>query len=183
MVRPILISLGLVVSAFAFAACGSSSGESAIGQGAGPSLSMPEYIEQGDAICAEENEKIRPRQETIQRLLGGADTQDELHVAAEEFRELAREVQAGLSRFRALDPPAAQRQSTEEMLTIKGAEAVLAESLADAVDSGNQAKFDSLTQQLALDQEKYRALMQELGFKRCGRSRPDAGASASGAAT
>ena len=171
MARPVVaIALGLVVGAFGLAACGSSSGDSAIGKGS-PSLSMPEYIERADAICAEQNEKIRRRQATINRLLAAPDTDRDRLALPGEFREIAKEVRAGNSRFRALAPPAGQRRPIETMLVIKKAEADLAESIADAVASEDQAEFQSLVRQLDLDQEKYRALMQGLGFKTCGHSR------------
>jgi hypothetical protein len=133
---------------------------------------MSEYLERADALCDEGNETIRPRLATINRLLDAPDTDRARLALPREFRQIAKETRAGISQFRALSPPVGLRRSIETMLVLKEEEADLAESMADAAASDDPPKFQSLADQLELDQEKYRALMQGMGFKRCGRNRP-----------
>lgn len=169
----LLAALGILVG------CGSSSAgttvtetvaatEPAPSTDSSSGISLAEFTAQADAICAEENAKVKPHSEAISEQGEEADTQQELNALAEEFRALAKEVQVGLSRLRALEPPAERAEAIEVMLTTAGAQVVLAESVADALTTGDRSKIESLGEQIKLNQAKYRGLAQGLGFHRCG---------------
>jgi uncharacterized protein HemX len=173
-----LASLGLLVG------CGGSSGESTEtvstttettptgtpGPNASTGLTMPEFIAAADAICADENEKLKPTAEALEAAGESAESQDELDAVLDEARVYLKEFEAGMSRLRALPPPRGKVGVINTMLTASSASQLAVEALFEALDEGNRVKLATEKEQIKLLQAKYRGLAQGLGFHECGAS-------------
>jgi hypothetical protein len=133
-------------------------------------LTMPEFIAAADAICKEENARIKPRSEELSALGDGPESQESLDAMADGFRSLGTAVEEGVAKLHALPPPPGKVQAIESMLNIASSQAVLVNSVADAVSTGDSIKIESLGEQISLNQAKYRGLTQSLGFRQCGSS-------------
>jgi hypothetical protein len=138
------------------------------GPNASTGLTMPEFIAAADAICEEENARIKPRSEAIRAEGGGTESQGGLDAIADDFRSLGTEIEEGIARLRGLAPPRGKVKGIESMLDIAGSQAVLSDSVADAIAASDSAKIESLNEQIELNQAKYRGLAQGLGFHQCG---------------
>jgi hypothetical protein len=131
-------------------------------------LTMPEFIAKADAICAEENARIKPRSQAISTEGDEAESQEDLDAMADDIRSLANEIEGGLARLRMLAPPPGKADAIESMLNLAGSQAVIAGSLADAVSAEDNSQIESLGQQINLNRAKYRGLAEGLGFHKCG---------------
>jgi hypothetical protein len=134
---------------------------------------MAEYIEEADAICAEENEKHKPRKDEIaayQNAVGnmGNSPANEYGHLADLYRPVAQEIRVGIKRLGALNPPKPEAQRVDALWRILSVQATTIEAFVVALDEKEPAKFNALAQKLRLNHEHYRDLAQGLGFKQCG---------------
>jgi hypothetical protein len=168
-------ALGLVaVLAICVAGCGGSSDgtEETISGSPGPNastgLTMPEFIAAADAICAEENQKLKPKFEALEAAGQSAKSQGELDDLLDQARAYSEEVEAGTSRLRTLPPPRGKVDAIDAMLTASSASQLAVVGLFEALAEDDRSKMAREKKEVELLQEKYRGLAQGLGFHECG---------------
>lgn len=162
-----LVALG-ALACVALVGCAGGSSSPSGSTGNGEALSMPEYIKQADAICEQENARLKPAAVRIATLAEGASSQAGLQKLATALRNLASKIQVGLTKIQALEPPAAQRAEIQTMLSTVENQVAIAETEAAAVLIADQAKIEKLNELGAVNKQKYGELAQHLGFKHCG---------------
>jgi hypothetical protein len=168
------LSLVAVVLAVCVAGCGGSSEgtdetvSGTPGPNASTGLTMPEFIAAADAICAEENEKLRPKIEVLEGMGGGAKSQGDLDDLRDEARDYLDEFEEGMSRIRALPPPRGYVGAIDMMLTTAGASQSGIVALFEALDEENRSKMTAEMEHVDHLLRKYRDLARGLGFHECG---------------
>jgi hypothetical protein len=152
MTRPSSIVTVLLVSAFAFAACG---------EGSSPALSMSDYIQQADAICRQGHQEL----ESFRVEFEGSG-----RTAAEKTGMMAEVLQGDLDSLQGLDPPPTQRSALESMLAMYATQIRNVEALGDVVESNDQVRIQQALSEGKLEQQRLSGLAHELGFQVCGQA-------------
>lgn len=152
-IRPAFIAIGLIASALSLAACGDNSSAA---------LTMPEYIQQADAACQRGHQQI----EGLQGELGSASGK----TAGEKAALITDVMQQEVDSLHELNPPAAQRSAIDSMLTMEEAQIKNVEALADATDSGDQARAQVVLSEGHLEQQRLSSVAHQLGFQVCGQA-------------
>jgi hypothetical protein len=150
MARPISIAIGLLVSGFALSACGG---------GSSGALSMPEYIQQADAICQRGHRQLESSQGELED--NGKTVADRAHLLAEVMH-------GELDSLHGLNPPPAQRSAVESMIAMGETQIENVEALADAVESDDQVKTQRVLSEGRLEQQRLSSFAHQLGFRVCG---------------
>lgn len=150
--RP-LIAIGFAASALALAACGG---------GSSGALTMPEYIRRADAACERGHRQLEGLGRELGTGSGGT--------ATEKAALIAEAMHAEVDSLRALEPPPAQRSAIDSMLSMEETQIANVEALADATESGDQARVQTALGEGHLEQQRLDALAGQLGFQVCGRA-------------
>lgn len=128
-------------------------------------LSKEEYIQQADQICAEPADAVREGQADFEAAIERRDAQG----AADALQQTADATTSTLSEFKALEPPAADRQQIDEIVANLDERRGLTEQLADALRAEDVAGQDAALTELQAEIERGSALAEEYGFQSCGR--------------
>lgn len=106
----------LAAFALALGACGGDDGGSPSEQA---QITKPEYVKQVDAICADTVKRSQPTFDKLQDLVNASGTYKSRLIKAAPLLRRAYRLQASkLRRFKAIEPPAADRAQIAELTTV-----------------------------------------------------------------
>lgn len=166
------VALAVFAALVVLGGCGGSSGETdteTVTVGGGDELTKSEWIAKADAICAQEQRQEKPlKAEFESRRQEPEQSPEQLKALADTTRELLRLVSNEVGDLRQLQPPAADRETVEEMLMTVDGSVPLGEEFADAIEAGDSAEIEATAQRIEQNSAKGQGLAQGYGLKVCG---------------
>lgn len=168
--RRLVLLLPLVLALLLAAGCGGgddTAAETSASDGGEP-LSKSEWIEQADAICAGTDAETDELEAEIEELEGGPEDVEALAQLAGILRAGGEVIRNQVNQLRELEPPADDEETIDEMLSTVEANAALAESMADSLESGEIEEFEGTNEEADANNTTAKQMAEDYGLEVCG---------------
>jgi len=166
----VLLLLFLGAAAFPLAGCGGSASSSTadIGALAKGHLTKAEFINRADGICRRTREEQQDLKRELEDSSRSARSSEDLRKLAPLVREINDGTRRDLAHLHQLEPPPEDRESVRAMLAAVDSQVILTVSYAEALETGDVAKIESLAKPILADAENVEGMAQGFGLKVCG---------------
>lgn len=177
MFRSVALAVPAVLLLLAFAGCGGGGSDSSpstttqtetVTVESGQPLSKADFIARADAICSAAKEEVDGLDGEIQELSDSASSSSDLAKLAGLFRKAADSTQGEVDQIRDLEPPSADQEIINQMLSTVDAEISQINEAADAVENSDEDELNVLGTQIKTTAAKAKGIAQGYGFKVCG---------------
>lgn len=170
--KKLFLVLGLLLTASLLAACGggsSDTSDSTSASGGGEELSKSEWIDQADDVCQEYIEDSEGISAEIEALdISPKSPQEDLTEASELLRQLDASSKEETDELRGLEPPSADADKIDSMLTKVESTRDLGLQAADALEEGDEAKVEEVLSEGGEINDEAEEIAQDYGMKVCG---------------
>jgi hypothetical protein len=168
--RRSLVPLLIISAGFLAAGCGGSSSSSTktVTVQQSEPLTKAQFIAQADAICQASQEDIQPLATRYRKVAKAARRSDQFQEVADVLHQLTGRAKEELTQLRELEPPTADQEVINNLLTTVDSQVTITDIYAEAVENEDQSQISTLADQITSVSAKARGMAQGYGLKVCG---------------